>query len=78
MSIFTPVLDFLHDLFCTAGKTVADLALALAKSLADNGGEFLAATAIAAVAAAEANGGTGSDKFAAAKQTVVTALEGKA
>ncbi len=77
MSIFTPALDFLHSLFHSAGKVVSELSLALAKVMAESGGEFLAQTALAAVASAELTGGTGADKFNAAKTTVVTALEAK-
>ena len=77
MSIFTPALDFLHSLFHSAGKVVSELSLALAKVMAESGGEFLAQTALTAVAAAETSGGTGTEKFNAAKAVVVTALEGQ-
>ena len=77
MSILSPFLDFLHDLFSTASRAVSALTLAAARALTQGGGDLLAEAAMTAVAAAEAKGGSGSDKFAAAKSSVIATLEAK-
>ena len=47
----------------------------LAREIARNGGKLLLEAAAAAVLAAEVQGGSGEDKFKAAKATVISRLE---
>lgn len=67
------VQNFFHK---TVNSLEAGL-LALAKSIADNGGDVLIAAALAAVTAAETTGGKGEDKFKAAQAAVIASLRAK-
>jgi|GEM_PF-3604850 len=71
MSIFSNIVKSITDWL---KSDLANYLLSLVNFLADNGGKLLVNAALAAVAAAEAKGGTGSEKFQAAKESVVATL----
>lgn len=74
MSVFSKLWAEFIEWIESIGKDTLDFIAPLAKEISKNGGDFLIQVAYKAVVAAEANGGSGSDKFNAAKNSVVTAL----
>lgn len=64
----------LHDIIHVFEHIGLDFFHSLIDSIAQNGGKVLQEAAIAAVAAAEASGGSGKDKFDAALAQVIATL----
>ena len=75
-------MSFLKKLWLKIGKVfskveehAAIFADSVVRSIAENGGPVLIAAAIAAVKAAEAQGGSGKDKLLVAQATIIGALK---
>lgn len=64
-----------HSLVDSIRDGLLGFVSALAENIEKNGGQVLRDAALAAVKAAEANGGSGSDKFNAALESVISTLE---
>jgi hypothetical protein len=77
MSWFTDEFHALIAWLAGIGSKVFALIAPLAKTIAENGGAVLAQIALDAVMAAEANGGDGAAKFAAAQTTIISELKSK-
>lgn len=75
MSILSELWDKIMEWFEDIGEEIVNGLKPLAKEIAKNGGALLLNAAFEAVRAAEAQGGSGSDKFNAAKSTVIAKLE---
>lgn len=73
MSILTDIESFITGI----GRDILAAVEALAHSIAQNGGAVLISAAASAVSAAETAGGAGEQKFAAAKSSVISVLEGQ-
>lgn len=68
---------WIESFFSSILSNVTSFMSNVAHSIAVNGGPVLVELATAAVAAAEAQGGSGSDKFNAAVKAVTSGLEAK-
>lgn len=79
MSVFSDFLDGvwsdIKNLFTSAEHVFIAFASSLIHSIAANGGQVLVDAAVAAVAAAEAAGGTGAEKLASAQAAVIATLK---
>jgi hypothetical protein len=75
MSLIKDIQNSFHSLIDHLKTTAIGFFDALAHSIEQNGGQVLRDAAIAAVRAAEATGGSGDQKFAAALAQVVITLE---
>ena len=64
-----------HDLINSIKGGLLGFVSALAENIEKNGGKVLRDAALDAVAAAENAGGSGSDKFSAALESVISTLE---
>ena len=64
-----------HSLVDSIRDGLLGFVSALAENIEKHGGQVLRDAALAAVKAAEANGGSGSDKFNAALESVISTLE---
>lgn len=77
MSAFSRMLKEIAAWFEDIGESILDGIKPLARQIARNGGALLLEAATAAVIAAEAQGGSGRDKFDAARGSVIATLEAK-
>lgn len=77
MSWFSKEIASVEAWFSSEEKVVLDFLEGAAKSIIANGGPVLINTAVAAVAAAETAGGTGSQKLQAATAAVVSTLKSR-
>lgn len=68
-------LDAVQHLLDDVEKNVLSFFDSLATSIASNGGAVLLSAALKAVEAAETTGGTGQEKFEAAKASVIATLK---
>lgn len=75
MSLKKSLQNYWHDLVNHLQSGGESFFSSLGKSIKDSGGEVLKSAAFAAVASAEANGGSGEDKFKAACNAVIGILE---
>lgn len=75
MSILSDLGSWIMRLIDSVKLPVIEAFEAALHEIASNGGEVLTAAASAAVAAAEQAGGTGAEKFAAARTAALTTLE---
>ena len=73
-TFFSSIESGIGDFFAGIGKFLSTFLTGLASSIAQNGGKVLIDAAVAAVAAAEAKGGTAQDKLAAAQAAVLATL----
>jgi hypothetical protein len=69
------ILTFLVHILSSAESDILAFLLASAKAIEQSGGQALILAATTAVKAAEATGGSGADKFAAAKDSVLQSLQ---
>lgn len=77
MSIFSNVWQDIKGFFSDAEKDAVAFLDALASSIVKHGGAELMQAAADAVTVAETTGGTGAQKFAAAKSSVIADLTSK-
>lgn len=75
MSLKQKILSHIESFFEGVEAIVLAFTSSLAHAIAENGGKVLVDAATAAVAAAEATGGSGKDKLAGAVASVVAVLE---
>lgn len=74
INLIKTIQNSFHDVVHYFENGIGAFISALAKSIADNGGKVLTDAALNAVKAAEANGGSGKEKFEAAFASVVATL----
>lgn len=74
MSLKKDIQNRFHDFIHAIAGGAIDFFEALASAIENSGGQLLRDAALAAVQAAEANGGSGDDKFKAAYESVVDTL----
>lgn len=75
MSVFSRILKEIAEWFEEIGESILDGLKPLARQIAKNGGTMLLEAATQAVIAAEQSGGSGRDKFDAAKGSVIATLQ---
>lgn len=75
MSVFSSFGAWLVSLFSKIGQGILAFVAAGAEQIAKNGGAVLTQAALAAVKAAEAQGGSGKDKLEAAQAAVIDVLQ---
>lgn len=74
-TFWTEVVDFLMKMLTAAERIAFEFLLVGAKSIAQSGGALLTDAAMAAVRAAEETGGSGTEKYEAAFNSIVGTLK---